>query len=523
MLIGCGLGVERGGPGCDPGRCEEPGASGAHEHCRAGAGVCPGVARAGRAGGLGVAALSALRGDADLQERRATGAGRGSSRGGGRCGCSGTGATAVGGRYSERSALLVRGSWYAREVHRCAIDHWQHVGSSARRTAEVLRSWLGRQERWQLWRPLDRPPAERERCHLSASTVERWLDRAGRRPRRTVGGQLAGCAELGAAGDRRAVGAAAGRDHAGGACCWSTASAGWSGRRSWWPRRGDGPALGDGCSTARTSGGAGAETLRGVASDGAPRAGELPDGGAGVGQPPALRLPPLARPGGRAGARRRRRGRRRRWPGRPPTAARRQARRELVGLVRGGPGRPERGRGPGGAGRPGGARARGRPARAGRRAPGGRPGPPAAATTAAWRARRPEWLWRDFRLRLSHGRNHGSEQRLERAALVWAIYHNFTPPRNGANANATIATPAAAPSPWPAPPREPSATSMPWPSDGPRPPVAAQRQTGGTRPPRPRDTRPTPPPNSTNTRWNRVPDASGLDSPHHPLLRCERS
>lgn len=39
----------------------------------------------------------------------------------------------------------------------------------------------------------------------------------------------------------------------------------------------------------------------------------------------------------------------------------------------------------------------------------------------------PEWYWRDFRLRLSRGRNHGSEVRLERAALVWAIYHNFTP------------------------------------------------------------------------------------------------
>ncbi len=39
----------------------------------------------------------------------------------------------------------------------------------------------------------------------------------------------------------------------------------------------------------------------------------------------------------------------------------------------------------------------------------------------------PEWCWRDFRQRLSHGRNHGSDQRLERAALVWAIYHNFTP------------------------------------------------------------------------------------------------
>ncbi|MDO8692128.1 MAG: transposase, partial [Dehalococcoidia bacterium] len=39
----------------------------------------------------------------------------------------------------------------------------------------------------------------------------------------------------------------------------------------------------------------------------------------------------------------------------------------------------------------------------------------------------PEWYWRDFRLRLSHGRNHRSDDRLERAALVWAIYRNFEP------------------------------------------------------------------------------------------------
>ena len=39
----------------------------------------------------------------------------------------------------------------------------------------------------------------------------------------------------------------------------------------------------------------------------------------------------------------------------------------------------------------------------------------------------PEWYWRDFRLRLSHGRNHRSDQRLERASLLWAIYHNFEP------------------------------------------------------------------------------------------------
>jgi len=39
----------------------------------------------------------------------------------------------------------------------------------------------------------------------------------------------------------------------------------------------------------------------------------------------------------------------------------------------------------------------------------------------------PEWCWRDFRLRLSRGRNHGSDQRVQLAALLWAVYHNFTP------------------------------------------------------------------------------------------------
>ena len=39
----------------------------------------------------------------------------------------------------------------------------------------------------------------------------------------------------------------------------------------------------------------------------------------------------------------------------------------------------------------------------------------------------PEWYWRDFRLRLSRGRNHGSDPRLERADLVWAMHNNFEP------------------------------------------------------------------------------------------------
>ena len=92
--------------------------------------------------------------------------------------------------YSEKSPDLVRGSWYGREVHRMAIDHWQHVRSSLRRTAEWVRSLLGQQERWQLWYPLAQQ--REKRCHLSASTVYRWLDGAGREAQEKVGGQLEG-------------------------------------------------------------------------------------------------------------------------------------------------------------------------------------------------------------------------------------------------------------------------------------------------------------------------------------------
>jgi len=86
-----------------------------------------------------------------------------------------------------------RGSWYGREVQRSAVDHWQHLGTSLRRTAEVLRSWMGRLERWLMWRPLDEVP--HERCYLAASTVHRWVDWAGRRAQASVDGQLTGIGE----------------------------------------------------------------------------------------------------------------------------------------------------------------------------------------------------------------------------------------------------------------------------------------------------------------------------------------
>ena len=91
--------------------------------------------------------------------------------------------------YSEQSALLVRRSWYSWEVRHRAVDHWQHGRLSLRRTAEFLRSWLGRQERWRRWRPLDTPPPGAP-CDLATSTVPRWLDCAGGVAPARVPGQL---------------------------------------------------------------------------------------------------------------------------------------------------------------------------------------------------------------------------------------------------------------------------------------------------------------------------------------------
>ena len=100
--------------------------------------------------------------------------------------------------YSEESPWLVRRSWYAREVHRYAIDLWQHGGVSLRRGAEFVRSLIGRQERWLLWRVLSKPVQDEEQCHLAGSTVHRWLDGAGRAAQKTVAGQLEASAPRGA-------------------------------------------------------------------------------------------------------------------------------------------------------------------------------------------------------------------------------------------------------------------------------------------------------------------------------------
>lgn len=90
--------------------------------------------------------------------------------------------------HSESFADLAPGRWYTRSVQRYAIDGWLHLGSSLRRVAEWVRSVVGKQERWQIWHPLSPSMAEAERCHLGHSTVGRWLNEAGIRAESQVKG-----------------------------------------------------------------------------------------------------------------------------------------------------------------------------------------------------------------------------------------------------------------------------------------------------------------------------------------------
>lgn len=323
--------------------------------------------------------------------------------------------------YSETSPWLVRGSWYAREVHRSAIDLWLHGGTSLRRTAEWLRSVMGRQERWLLWRPLDADPPIAARCWLSASTVQRWVDRAGMRAAATIPGHLTGVATSG-----------------------QLATDGlWARLR----RRGRGVVLLlTDCVTGliyppvvaadeeapawehlvqrAARAGLNLDAVHGLVSDGATGLGAAlpralwwvnhqrcvfhlwrPLGG-------ALRHQMNAAAVGLVGA--------------AATGVQRRVRRELIALVR--------------------AVLDARDVVAAHVALAVLAADTRGAELAATLAEvldaalvhqipfnrglgraSPEWCWRDFRLRLSHGRNHGTALRLERAALLWATYRNFEP------------------------------------------------------------------------------------------------
>jgi hypothetical protein len=349
--------------------------------------------------------------------------------------CHGCGRT-----YSEGSALLVRGGWYAREVRRSAIDHWQHLGVSTRRTAEVLRSWLGQQERWQLWRPLDPAPLDATACHLSASTIERWLDQAGQTANAGVGEQLVGVGGSGQlatdglwarlrGGTKRVVLALV--DNVTGVV---------------WPPvvvAGEGTAAAsEALFTRAEQAGLVVRELRGIASDGATglesyRRQALPwvshqrcVSHLWRGLSGAMAAAVATAAADLAGA-----------------AARRlatQTRRTLVDLVRGVYDAATE------------AEAQAALARLAAHEVGRALADLVAMHLEAAHVYRcgynqglgrasPEWLWRDFRLRSSHGRNHGAEQRLERAALLWAIYHNFEPAQDRSERKRTYRHPGQAP------------------------------------------------------------------------------
>lgn len=318
--------------------------------------------------------------------------------------------------YSEQSAWLVRGSWYAREVHRYSIDLWQHGRSSLRRVAEWVRSWLGHQERYLDWRPWEVAPPREQQCHLSASTVHRWLDGAGGVAQQTVEGQLAGVVSTEVAGTdglwarlrggvKRVVLAVV--DSTTGVIWPPVVVEGEDSEGSWQQMferaQQAGLVLG---------------RLRAVTSDGSQALiAYLKRALSWVYQQRCVwhiwrnmgrEVSSVVALSGLVGE------------------AATAARREVVALIHGvvdaisyesaeqalerlrahplGEGLAQRLN-------------------------------QSLDQVLIYRMSycqglsrvAPEWMWRDFRLRLSRGRNHGSDQRLERAALVWAIYHNFTP------------------------------------------------------------------------------------------------
>lgn len=345
--------------------------------------------------------------------------------------CSGS---AVGGgktfTYSEQSPYLVRGSWYAREVHRLGIDLWQHGRSSVRRASEFVRSLLGRQERWLLWRLFESPAEDcdgadgRAKCRFSPSTLDRWLDRAGEVAKGTVKGQLEGAKISGEVGVdglwARLKSTAEGKvkrvvlvlvDSVTGLIYPPVVVEGEEDETPW--KR----------LFARAQR-AGLSRLRGVTSDGA--SGLLRyltrtlyfvnhqrcvfhlwrNLGGELAKAVAEGAKDLV--------------------GDAAREARKAVRRELTSLIHGVFDAKSE--------------ADAEHALAALRAH------PLGDQLALLVAEQldaalvhlkrynqglvrvgPEWLWRDFRLRVSRGRNHGSDERLERAALVWAIYANFTP------------------------------------------------------------------------------------------------
>jgi transposase-like protein len=322
--------------------------------------------------------------------------------------------------FTPERAEVVRRCRYGRDVHRCAIDLWQHGGSSMRRTAEWLRSLIGRQERWYLWRPWATAPPPTAGCRLGASTIHRWLDAAGQGAAQVTRRGLAdvpSSGHLGADGLWAKLGGKAKAvvlllcDRVTGVVYPPVVAA-----------TEDDPAAWGRLVVRAAQAGLRVSQVRGLVSDGSRGLAQFLEERLvwvhhqrcvfhlwrNLGGP--LRAATTLAVGTVRGA--------------ATTAVRQATRRELGALIH-----------------------------AVLDAADDATAVAALKTLAAHRlgaalARAlrndleqalvyqgagmagvgrvgPEWHWRDFRLRLSHGRNHRSTARLERAALLWAVYHNF--------------------------------------------------------------------------------------------------
>lgn len=99
--------------------------------------------------------------------------------------------------YSEQAPDLAYRNWYTRAVQRKATDLHEHPGSSIRKTVEWLRAEIGKQGRYLIWHPLAAEPPDLACCHLCERTLLRWLARAGVAAAESVPGQLEGIASSG--------------------------------------------------------------------------------------------------------------------------------------------------------------------------------------------------------------------------------------------------------------------------------------------------------------------------------------
>jgi hypothetical protein len=324
--------------------------------------------------------------------------------------------------HSEAHADLVPGGWYARSVRRYTIDQWLHGGSSLRRVAEQTRSLIGHQERWHIWQGSRGVETQRPPCHLSHSTLQGWLDGVGRRGEKQVAGLYRGISSSGQLGADGLWARLRGgqirvllmlRDSVSG-LLWPPVTATGEEVAAAWQQ----------LFNQAQQAGLALEKVQAVVSDGAQGLlSYLRETLAWVYQQRCIfhiwrnLSGELASEAGKAAKKR---------EGDAAKEARLTVRRELVALIH---------------------RVVDAPGfEAAEQALTELRAHPHGVRIAQLLNTRliellvhlhpdrrgvgrvsPEWMWRDLRLRLSHGRNHGSEDRLRRAGLLFSIYHNFSP------------------------------------------------------------------------------------------------